>query len=162
MIGSVEAEAAFLGCLLQSAPFVTACLLRQAEPGDFTDPRHEAVFTCMQALQARHEPIDAVTVLGELRRSGLQGAMTADREAGVFLAELMEAPPSIGSGGAYLTVLLEHRVRRQVEQTGVRLQQVAGASDMTEMADVVNAEGVELTRAFTRMAARREPQRAAS
>lgn len=155
MIGCPEAEAAFLGCLLQQVhPFVTTGYLRQVEERDFTDPRHRAVHAAMAQLVEAGQAVDPITVLGQMRRSGLERAMTADRDAGVFLADLMAAPPSVGSAGHYLRITLEHRVRVEVEATGVRLQQLAQAADVDTVREVLRVDVAELARIVGRLTAR--------
>ena len=159
MIASPAAEAALLGCLLQTrAATVTCGYFGQVEDGDFTDPRHVAVLTAMRQLIAAGQPVDPITVEGQLRRSGVESAMTADRNSGVFLADLLAAPPSVGSIGHYLTILLEHRVRRTIETVGVRLQQLAGCSDLDDARDVTRTDCQELARQFGRLAARESAQ----
>lgn len=154
MIGCFEAEAAVLGCLLQAGPMVTTGFLRQLEVADFTDPRHRVVFLAMTELQAAGQPVDPVTVLGQLRRTGAAQSMTADKGAGVFLADLLEAPPSVGTIGHYLLIVLEHRVRTEVETAGARLQQVAGAENIGTVRDVLQTDVAHLTRLLGRLAQR--------
>lgn len=134
---ALDAEAAFLGCLLQiSAPFVTAGYLEQVEPEDFHDPRHRAVVGAMRELVARKVPVDPVTVLGELRRSGAAHAIDPCpdaqdmRDVGVFLAELLEATPLAASVGHYLDVLLEARLRREIAKLGQQMAQAAEGSSL--------------------------------
>ena len=155
MIASPAAEAALLGCLLQmQSPLVLRGFLAQVEDADFTDPRHVAVLTAMRQLVASGQPVDAITVEGQLRRSGVEAPMTADKRAAVFLIDLLAAPPSVGSVGHYLLVILEHAVRRSIETAGVRLQQVAGASSLDDAKDVTRTDCQELARQFGRLAAR--------
>lgn len=134
MIGCPEAEAAVLGALLGThSSLLLAGYLRQLEAEDFVDPRNRAVFEAMRALVDGRAAVDPVTVLGELRRSGGERAMTDDKSAGVYLADLVSAPPSVGSVGHYLQVVLEHRVRRTAEELGIRLQQIAGDASQVEV-----------------------------
>jgi len=160
VIGCLEAEAALLGCLLQTqSALLTSGFLKQIEGADFTSPQHRAVLEAMHQLEAARQPIDPVTVLGQMRRTGLEQSMTADRSAGVFLADLFAAPPSVGSVGHYLLVVLEHRIRRAVEATGVRLQQVAGSDGIDSARDVVRTDCAELARLFGRLAYREDVER---
>lgn len=64
----LEAERAILGALLVAPKFdaVSEILSEQ----DFYLTRHQAIFTAMRRLWARHEPIDILTVADELSRSG--------------------------------------------------------------------------------------------
>lgn len=155
MIASPAAEPAFLGCLLQTrAATVTRGYLGQVEDSDFTDPRNVTVVTAMRQLVAAGQPVDAITVEGQLGRSGVEAPMTADKRAAVFLVDLLAAPPSVGSVGHYLLVILEHTVRRSIEAAGVRLQQVAASSSLDDARDVTRTDCQELARQFGRLAAR--------
>ena len=155
MIAAPAAEAAFLGCLLQTrAATGTRGYLAQVEDGDFADPRHVAVLTAMRTLVEAGSPVDPITVEGQLRRSGVEALMTADKRAAVFLADLLAAPPSVGSVGHYLMIVLEHTVRRSIETAAVRLQQVAESSSLDDARDVTRTDYQELERQFGRLAAR--------
>ncbi len=155
MIASPAAEAAFLGCLLQTrAATVTRGYLAQVEDGDFAGTGHVAVLTAMRTLVAAGQPVDPITVEGQLRRSGVEAAMTADKRAAVFLVDLLAAPPSVGTVGHYLQIVLEHRVRRTIETAGLRLQQVAESSSLDVARDVTRTDYQELERQFSRLAAR--------
>lgn len=157
-IGCYEAEAAVIGgLLLCGPPFVLDGYLSQIDVGDLVSPKHRAVLVAMKELRAAGEPVDHVTVLAQLRRTGLEGSMTTDQSAALYLASLVAAPPNTGSVSYYITVLLEHRVRRQVEASGTRMAQAAAGESMESLIAVVNAEGKVLTGAFERLAAR--PQR---
>lgn len=140
-IGCLEAERAFLGCLLGlQSRSVIAPYLAQVEAEDFTDARNAATLAVIRTVveQPPHL-VDPVLVVGELRRSGLEKCFTADRAAAVYLADLLEAPGSLGSVGAYLRILIEHRVRREVETFGVRLQQLAGTADLPGLLETASA-----------------------
>lgn len=155
MIGSLEAERAFLGCLLQLKGDFLRMIVTQAEAGDFTEPRHAAVHMAMMQLHADRQPLDPVTVLGQLRRSGLERCMTADRDAGVFLADLMDATPSVGNVGYYLTILLEHRVRRECAQLAVRMTQAAEHEDLGVLRKVMHTDLPQLGDQWVRLNTRK-------
>lgn len=139
-IGCREAEAAVLGCVLQLPADEAAVLADRLEVEDFVEPRHRAVLAAARALLLRHEPADPITVLGELRRTGLEASFTADRAAAVYLTDLLNAAPVLGSAGHYLRVVLEHRYRRRVLEAGERLQQAAGSSDLEDLHRLVATE----------------------
>lgn len=123
------AEAAFLGCLLATSAALVEAVRLEVE--DFASPQHRAVFGCVLALVERGEVIDPITVLGELRRSGREKALTCDQSAGVFLHSLLAAAPNLGSASYYRRIVVEHRLRRAAHEAGERLQQIAekGSSD---------------------------------
>jgi len=154
VIGLYEAEAAFLGCLLHLRGPVGIAYLLQTEDADFVDPRNRAVLEAMRRLCARREPVDPVTVEGELRRGGLESSLYADKSAAVYLADLYGGVATVGSVGAYLTILLEHRARRQVEASGTRIAQAAERMDLDEVwslvSDELSALGLQLARVTQR------------
>jgi replicative DNA helicase len=155
VIGCVEAEAALLGALLQTnAPYVAHALAGQLEEGDFHDPRHRAVVVAMRQLVRADKPLDPVTVLGELRRSGLERCMTDDRSAGVFLTDLMTAAPTIASAGHYLDIVLEHRVRAEMVRLADRMTQAAEAASLDDVRAVMRDDITALATQLGRLNAR--------
>lgn len=136
-VGCPEAEAAVLGCVLHLPAGQARALVDRLEVEDFADPRHRGVLAAARALLQRGEPADPVTVLGELRRCGLEASFAADRSAGVFLVDLYAAAPAVASAGHYLRVVLEHGWRRRVLEAGVRLQQAAGQSAVEDLHQLV-------------------------
>ena len=67
--------------------------------------------------------------------------------------DLAAAPLTVGSAGAYLTIILEHSWRRRTEEAGIRLQQAAGTVSVDVLADLVAEE----FRAVAEVAARWQP-----
>ncbi len=144
-VGCPEAEAAVLGCLLLMTQVDADGLAMQLDVDDFTDPRHRAVFEAARDCLLDDTPADPVTVLGELRRTGLERSMTADRSAGVFLAELLAAAPAVVSAGHYARVLVEHSFRRRLTVAADRLRQLAEAGSLEHAAEVAHAEWLALS-----------------
>lgn len=150
-IGCVEAEAAFLSVLLQlRGEHLLGSLLRQVRDDDLSEPRNRSVLAAARAVHGRGEPVDPVTVLGELRRSGLEQSMTSDREAGVYLADLLPIG-NPGSVGAYVDVLLEHSLRRDIVTLGQRMVQVAGTADLDTVRSVIREGLPALAEQFARV-----------
>ena len=86
--GEPLAEAAVLGCLLRTTREYVAALLGALVDEDLTVPQHWHVASAARALLEQGQPIDPVTVLGQLRRHGTENARTASRDAGVLLIGL--------------------------------------------------------------------------
>jgi len=139
-LGEPLAEAAVLGCLLQTTPDRARALLAGLGEQDFTVPQHGHIICAITALLGRGEPVDPVTVLGQLRRQGLEHAGTASKDAGVLLLELCQSAPTVGSGSFYARIVLEHSYRRRVQRAAVRLLQSAGHLPMADLADLVTRE----------------------
>ncbi len=145
-----EAEAAFVGALLFQGRRAAEALLLNVNDDDLADPRHRAVLRAVRAVvQAGGRP-DPVTVLGELRRSGEVSAMTNDRSAGTFVADLLAAVPVPESAGYYAQIVLEHAWRRRVQEAGERLQQAAGTLGQDDLHELVAAEFAAVTAALSR------------
>ncbi len=132
-IGAVEAEAAVLGAVLRLPAAAARAVVDMLEVEDFADPRHRAVLVAAQSLLGTDVPADAVTVLGELRRTGVEKCFTADRSAGVYLLDLDDAAPAPASAGHYGRIVVEHRARRRIAEAGQRLCQAAGTSALADL-----------------------------
>lgn len=148
IVACVEAERALLSCVL-ALPYPDALeLVESLEAQDFTDPRLQDVLASSRRILAGGERPDAITVLGDLQREGLAPAFSANREAGSYLVDLAAAAPSVGSGGHYRRIVVETAWRRRVQEAGGRLQQIAGASALADVEQVLASEVVAL-RAFS-------------
>src|SRR5215213_1930614 len=113
---NLEAEEAVLGAVL-----VTGRLLAEVaavlEEADFYRPAHRAIWRAMLRLTDRDQPIDPVTVLGELDDSG----ELADVGGGPFLHTLVQAVPTVANAGHYAHLVTDTARRRRVIDLGVRL-----------------------------------------
>jgi len=144
-LGEPLAEAAVLGCALQTTPQHARALLAGLAEQDFTVPQHAHIAAAITVLLGRGEPVDPVTVLGQLRRQGLEHAGTASKDAGVLLLELCQGAPTVASGSFYARIVLEHSYRRRVQRAAVRLLQGAGHLPLSDLADLVNREHHAIT-----------------
>lgn len=139
-IGSVEAEAALLGCLLHLSADAGNELLARLQAEDFTDPRHRAVLAAVATTVHGGTRPDPITVLGEMRRQGLERSMTGDRSAGVFLLDVAAAAPVVASAQHYARIVVEHRVRRRAQEAACRLAQGAEAASLDHLKELALAE----------------------
>ncbi len=144
-LGEPLAEAAVLGCALQTTPQHARALLAGLGEQDFTVPQHAHIAAAITVLLGRGEPVDPVTVLGQLRRQGLEHAGTASKDAGVLLLELCQGAPTVASGSFYARIVLEHSYRRRVQRAAVRLLQGAGHLPLADLADLVSREHHAIT-----------------
>lgn len=131
-----EAEAAVLGCLLALPIDDARAVADLLDVHDFADPRRRAVFEAALGCLAAGTPADPVTVLGEMRRSGAERSMTADKSAGVYLSDLLGAAPVFTSARYYVRVVVEHRARRRLHEAAERLGQLAGAASFETVREV--------------------------
>jgi replicative DNA helicase len=93
---NLEAEEAVLGAVLAAGRLLVevAAVLEEA---DFYRPAHRTIWRAMLRLADRGQPIDPVTVLGELDDSG----ELADVGGGPFLHTLVAAVPTVANAGHY-------------------------------------------------------------
>jgi replicative DNA helicase len=78
--------------------------------GDFYKPAHGLIFGAIRALMERGEPIDAVTVTDELKRSGVLDGVG---DPSIFIS-LQANTPSIANAKHYATIVEEHSLLRRL------------------------------------------------
>ncbi len=105
----LEAEESLLGAMLLSTDAASAAM-EICSAADFYKPAHGHIFGAIRALCERGEPVDAVTVTDELRRSGLleAGRRPAD------LVSLQANTPSIANAAHYAAIVEEHALLRRL------------------------------------------------
>lgn len=136
----LAAEQSVLGAILLSRGAVLHELAATLDPGDFYVPRHETVLRAMLAMYAAGDPIDAVTVAGELREAGdlnRVGGATA-------LHDLLESVPTTANAGYYARIVHERAVLRRLVQAGTKITQLGYATDGGEVAAMVAAAQAEV------------------
>ena len=123
--------------MLSSEAINTA--LEKLHSEDFYHPSHQLIFEAITSLFDANEPIDAVTVAEQLRRSD-----SLDKIGGIgFLTKLLDSVPVAASIDYYAGIVEEHALRRRLMNAG---GQVAGyANEMskrcTGMPVLVSATG---------------------
>jgi replicative DNA helicase len=105
----LEAEESLLGAMLLSND-AASLAIELCAAGDFYKPAHGFIFGAIRALMERGEPIDAVTVTDELKRSGLLD-MVGDPS--VFIS-LQANTPSIANARHYAAIVEEHSLLRRL------------------------------------------------
>ena len=143
-IACEEAERAVISCLLNMSAWAAKAVTDTLLVEDFTIPQLRLVLEAVTALVAQQVAPDPVTVLGELRRTGVANSFTADREPGIYLADLMGEAPSVGSVGYYLRIVLDHAFRRRVQQAATRLAQASGSASLPVLREVLGDALVEM------------------
>ncbi|BDG61843.1 replicative DNA helicase [Caldinitratiruptor microaerophilus] len=108
---NLEAEQSVLGAMLleRDAALQVAGIL---SPEDFYADRHRVIFQAMQALAARGEPVDLITVSEELRRAGQL------EEAGglTYLTYLQGLVPTAANAEAYALIVEQKAMLRRLQQ----------------------------------------------
>ncbi len=106
---SIEAEEAILGGILIDNDAINHALER-VRADDFYRAQNRAVFSAMVTLTDKREPIDIVTLSGQLRTMGL-----LEESGGIEnLSRLASLVPSSANVGFYARVVKEMGLRRRV------------------------------------------------
>jgi replicative DNA helicase len=141
------AEASVLGAMMLNAA-VRAEVIGTLSGADFYVPANEAIYDAVAALDARGEPVDAVTVVAELRGRG-----DLSRVGGpVKVADLLSAVPAPSAGPHYAALVRQAAVLRRLGQAGARIVQLAysvdGVSGNRELDAVAAAATAEIAHAL--------------
>jgi replicative DNA helicase len=138
------AEQSVLGGMMLSKDAI-ADVVEVLSPGDFYQPKHQAVYDCVLDLYARGEPADPVTVAAELERRGELG-----RAGGpVYLHTLIATVPTAANAGYYAEIVAEKAVLRRLVEAGTRIVQMgyngAEGAEIDAVVDRAQAEIYEVT-----------------
>ncbi|MCG8019455.1 MAG: replicative DNA helicase [Candidatus Thiodiazotropha weberae] len=138
---NVQAECAVIGGVLLSNtkfPIVTEILKVE----DFYRKAHQDIFRTMLDLDAKRQPIDLVTLAGQLEKIG-----KIEEVGGLqYLTQIAEQTPSAANVTSYARSVSEQSVRRQL--IGIGSSIVEAATSLTAPIDIVNdaeAEFVKIT-----------------
>ncbi len=137
---NLEAEQAVLGAIL-AAGTIPVEVLALVEEQDFYRPAHRTVWRAIGRLADRGEPIDPVTVLGELQHAG----ELDDVGGGPYLHTLLEAVPTVADAAHYARLAADAAHARHVNDLGVRLAHLPPDADPAELAHLT----AELAKATT-------------
>ena len=131
----IEAEQSLLGGIMQDGSSLPSAL--EVLKGDeFYKESHRIIFTTIQDLFERNEPVDILTVTNLLaERRQLESVGGAS-----YIAALVDAMPSIANIGAYAKIISEKAVLRRLIQSANEIMSFAygGGKSTEEVLD--NAE----------------------
>lgn len=131
---SEEAENSVIGGLLFAGRAFEEIDDRLA-PGDFYDPKHEAIFEAMQAVYRRSSAVDLITVAEELRRTGRINRLNAvGQEA--YLSQLSNQVATAVNIQHHVDIIRDRAQARALIQLAERLQQ-DGYSGQLSAADML-------------------------
>jgi len=129
----VAAEQSVLGGMLLSKDAI-ADVVEVVRATDFYRPSHQTIFDTVLDLYGRGEPADAVTVAGELTRTG-----DIARVGGApYLHTLLSSVPTAANAGYYARIVAERAVLRRLVEAGTRIVQLGYAADGGEVDDLVD------------------------
>jgi replicative DNA helicase len=138
-VAAVEAEQALVGAMLIARePLELLAFLR--EDTDLTLPALQLIVGAIRRLIAAGSPVDFVTVLGELRRTGETVTAAGQTDVGLLLVQYAEAAPVPLSARWYGIAVLEAALRRSVLAYGTRLAQRASSADLADLLETVETD----------------------
>jgi replicative DNA helicase len=121
---SREAEESVLGALLLS-PHAANEVMDKLVPNDFYVPAHQSIFEAMVSLYNANQPIDAVTLSEELRRSA-----ELEKVGGLsYLTHLVDVVPTASNVEYYAGIVEEHGLRRSLIKAGSSITELAFRTD---------------------------------
>jgi replicative DNA helicase len=129
---NLQAEESLLGALLLSREVVGEVAELGIQVDHFYKPAHQHVYAAIRGLMSTGQPVDAVTVADELRRSGLLDEIGGPQ----LLLDLQNATPAISNAARYAKI---------VEDTAVLRRLIGVAS---EIADIAYSEPDDVTKAL--------------
>ena len=116
LLNPVEAERVFLGAvMLGLEETVSKALALGVEPGDFADPRHQAIFRAAQQVADGKVTVEAVLVADQMVRNG-------DRPDYAYLDDLIQGVSQTANVEYYARVIKKGKLAREVAEKGRRLQ----------------------------------------
>ncbi|MHB8319208.1 MAG: replicative DNA helicase [Acidimicrobiales bacterium] len=106
---NLEAEESLLGAMMLSSD-AASIAMEICSATDFYKPAHGYIFSAIHSLFERGEPVDAVTVADELRRSSLIDSVGDP----AVLVSLQANTPSIANAKHYAIIVEEHALLRRL------------------------------------------------
>nr|WP_290462635.1 replicative DNA helicase [Acutalibacter muris] len=108
-ISAMEAEQAVLGAMLVDARSVPE-VMEGVKVDDFRPGPNQDIYRAIHAMFLAGEPIDPVTVLENMRRSGYYD----ENQSRAYMLQLMDATPTAANVGEYIKILRDRSLQRQV------------------------------------------------
>lgn len=142
-------EQAVLGCLMKAPVGCAREIWDSLQTEDFADSRHRAVFDAIGTCLIAGVMPDPVVVLNDMRTQG--HALMTVNEVSVFLIDLMQMSPTIGSGSYYARAVRADSFRRRVQQCGLRLQQASETDSLESLRGLISDELAAVCEALTRI-----------
>ena len=128
----LDAERAVMGAMLVSEAAVSA-VSERLQDADFYSETHRVLYRCMMRLAERGDPIDQLTLAGELRNVG-----EFDRVGGrQYVFQLVESVPTAANAARYADIVRGKALLRSVIDAGSRITEEAfnEPEDVTQALD---------------------------
>lgn len=111
---SLDSEQSVLGAVLLDPNCMNDEKVAELKPDHFYLPQHKAIFSTLFGMAQLNKPMDFVTILEELRSSGLY-EQAGGKE---YLAQLAQTVPSVANVGYYANVVYEKSLIRSLIKAG--------------------------------------------
>ncbi len=128
----LDAERAVIGAMLVSEAAVSV-VAETLDPEDFYSETHRVLYRAMMSLYARGEPIDQLTLSGELRNVGEFEAIGGRQ----YVFRLVESVPTAANAGRYARLVRDKALLRAVIDAGSHITEEAFSEpeDVTQALD---------------------------
>lgn len=113
----IEAEEALLGAMLLSRE-ATAKVIELVRAGDLYQPANAHIFTAIETLYRRGDPVDAITVTDELRHNGQLDQLP---DGPSTFISLQRNTPSIPNAMHYGQIVVKHSTARRLSQIAAEM-----------------------------------------
>lgn len=140
---NLDAEESVLGAMMMPAKHTIANVAEVVRPEDFYRESHGRIFRTAVELDARGEPVDAVTLAGELEARG----WLADVGGKARIAELASLAPATANAARYAHLVREAAQRRQLIAAGKAIADLgmSGIGTTGELLDQAERQMAEAT-----------------
>ncbi|MDO5049036.1 MAG: replicative DNA helicase [Actinomycetaceae bacterium] len=135
----LEAEQSVLGSMMLSKDAVND-VIEAIDGSDYYLPVHEIIHNTIMELYSRGEPIDTLTVAGELKRAGNLSRL----QDPTYLHTLVASVPTAANAGYYARIVRERAQLRRLVQAGTRIVQLGYAEAGGDVDDIVDAAQSEI------------------
>ena len=139
----LEAERSVLGAMLLSAEAM-ADVVEILDAEDFYRSAHGKIYAAVRGLFGHGEPVDVITAVDALRRSGL-----LDEIGGaLYLRDLVDEVPTPASASHYAKIVADAALRRRLIGAAADIMDVAyaGSHDADEIADTAEQRIYDVAR----------------
>ncbi|WP_144380761.1 replicative DNA helicase [Thermotoga profunda] len=128
---NLEAEEAVLGSILID-PSVVNDVMEILRNGDFYSKKHQAIFSVMERLYEKGDPIDILSVCEELKKNGQMKFVGSDLD----VAKLAEAVPTSAHVMHYAKIVRDKSILRSLIEAGRNIVESAyGEKEVDDILD---------------------------
>ena len=141
---NLEAEQSVLGSMMLSGEAIAA-VVEVVKGEDFYRPAHERIYQSILSVYGRGEPVDAITVVEELKRHHRLEEIGGP----LYVQDLVESVPTPASAGYYARIVADNALLRRLIDAASQIMSRAYAvpEDPRKAADEAEALVYAVSRA---------------